>query len=79
MGPQVELRSKGFVGDNGGADANSPDGDDVTTAVLYEQVHLILEFLGVIQVRYDAHRQLGVGGDHSFTGFDPPARAFASL
>lgn len=79
MGSQVELRSKGFVGDNCGADADSPDRDDVGMAVLYEQVHLVLEFLSVIQVRYDSHRHLGLRGDHSFTGFNPPARAFASL
>lgn len=79
MGSQVELRSKGFVGDNRGADADGPDRDDGGMAVLYEQVHLILEFLSVIQVCYDSHRHLGLGGDHSFTGFNPPARAFASL
>lgn len=48
VGSQVELWSKGFVDDNRGANADSLDRDDVRTAVLYEQVHLVLELLSVI-------------------------------
>ena len=79
MEAQVELWSNGFVGDNRCARANSLDRDDVGVAVLYGHLHLILKSLGVVQVCYDGHRHLALGGDHSFTGFNPPARAFASL
>lgn len=73
VGSQVERWSKGLICDNRGADANSTDRDDIRVAVLYEEVHLVLEFLSVIQVGYDSHRHLGLGGNHSFTGFNPPA------
>lgn len=73
MWPQVELWCKGFIGDDGGADANSPDWDHVGAAVLYKEVHVVLESRGVVQVGYDSHRHLGLGRDDALMGFNPPA------
>lgn len=79
MRPQGERWCEGFVGDDGGASAHRPDGDHVGVAVLYAELHLVLEFLGVVQVGDDGHGHLGPGGDLASTGFDPPARALAHL
>lgn len=73
MWPQVELWCKGFISDDGGADADSLDGDHVGAAVLNEEVQVVLEFLGVVQVGYDSQRHFGLGGDDALIGFNPPA------
>lgn len=79
MWPQGERWCEGFVGDDGGASAHRLDGDHVGVAVLYAELHLVLEFLRVVQVGDDGHGHLGPGGDLASTGFDPPARALAHL
>lgn len=79
MRPQGKRRSEGFVGDDGGASAHRLDRDHVGVAVLYAELHLVLEFLGVVQVGDDGHGHLGPSRDHASAGFDPPARALASL
>lgn len=72
LGLQVELWTKRFIADNGGASAHSLDRDDGHRAVLYEHLHLVLELLGVIKVCCDSHSQVIIRGDHSLTGFNPP-------
>lgn len=72
LGPQVELWTERFIADNGGASTHSLDRDDGHRAVLYEHLHLVLEFLGVIKIGCDSHRQVIIRRDHSLTGFNPP-------
>lgn len=78
-GLQVELWSKRFISNNRGANAHSLERDGGRMAVLNEHLHLVLEFGCVIQVCSESQRQFLIRGDHSFTGFNPPAGAFASL